>query len=89
MLREIKVKSTVFEELKKQYELAKIEEIKNMTIVNVLDPARPPVRKYHPKRATNTAIAFVLGLLGMTAWYAMKPVYEGKVRAFVDGVKGR
>lgn len=89
LLREIKVKSTVFEELKKQYELAKIEEIKNTTIVNVLDPARAPVRKYHPNRATNTVIAFLLGIVGMSVWFAMKPVYEGKVRAFIDGVMGR
>jgi tyrosine-protein kinase Etk/Wzc len=88
MMREIKVKSTVFEELKKQYELAKIEEIKNTTIVNVLDTARAPVRKYHPSRATNTAIAFVLGLIGMSIWFAAKPVYEGKVRAFWEGVTG-
>jgi len=89
MLREIKVKSTVYEELKKQFELAKIEEIKNVSIVNVLDEARAPVRKEHPKRATNTVIAFLLGLFGTSTWYAMKPVYEGKVRAFVAGVKGR
>jgi capsular polysaccharide biosynthesis protein len=46
------------------------------------------VRKEHPKRATNTVIAFFLGLFGMSAWYAMKPVYEGRVRTFVAGVKG-
>jgi uncharacterized protein involved in exopolysaccharide biosynthesis len=87
LLREIKVKSTVYEELKKQYELSKIEEIKNTTIVNVLDAARPPVKKEHPKRATNTVIAFILGLMGMGAWYSLKPVYEGRVRAFMAGVK--
>ncbi len=89
MLREIKVKSTIYEELKKQYELAKIDEIKNISIVNVLDGARAPVRKEHPKRATNTVIAFLLGLFGMSAWYAMKPVYEGRVRTFIAGVKGK
>jgi tyrosine-protein kinase Etk/Wzc len=88
LLREIKVKSTVYEELKKQFELAKIEEIKNTTIVNVLDPARAPVKKEHPKRATNTAIAFVLGLVVMTGWYSMKPVYEGRVKGFIAGIKG-
>ena len=53
------VKSTIAIELKKQYELAKIEEIKNISIVNVLDPARPPVKKERPKRATNAALAFL------------------------------
>jgi len=87
MIREVTVKSTIYVELKKQYELAKIDEIKNITMVNVLDVARPPVRKEHPKRATNTAIGFLLGLFGMSAWYAMRPVYEGKFRIFIAGVK--
>jgi tyrosine-protein kinase Etk/Wzc len=87
MLREIKVKSTIYEELKKQFELAKIEEIKNTSIVNVLDPARAPVRKERPKRATNTAIAFLLGLFGMSAWYTLKPMYAGKIREFMAGLK--
>lgn len=89
LMREVTVKSTIVVELKKQYELAKIEEIKNITIVNVLDEARPPVKKEHPKRATNAAIAFALVLLGMGVYYAMKPEYEPKVREFIRGVKGR
>jgi uncharacterized protein involved in exopolysaccharide biosynthesis len=89
LLREVQVKSTIYVELKKQYELAKIDEIKNITIVNVLDEARPPVRKEHPKRATNTVLAFLLGLFGTSAWFAMRPVYEGKIRAFIAGIQGR
>jgi uncharacterized protein involved in exopolysaccharide biosynthesis len=89
LMREVTVKSTIVVELKKQYELAKIEEIKNITIVNVLDEARPPVKKEHPKRATNAAIAFALVLLGMGVYYAMKPEYEPKAREFIRGVTGR
>ncbi len=85
--RELIVKSTIVVELKKQYELAKIEEIKNITIVNVLDEARAPVKKERPKRATNAAIAFVLVFLGMGGYYAMKPAYEPRVREFLSGVK--
>jgi uncharacterized protein involved in exopolysaccharide biosynthesis len=89
LIREVQVKSTIYVELKKQYELAKIDEIKNISIVNVLDEARAPVRKEHPKRATNTVLAFLLGLAGMSAWYSMKPVYAGKLRAFVTALKGK
>lgn len=87
LLREVTVKSTITVELKKQYELAKIEEIKNIAIVNVLDPARPPVKKERPKRATNTALAFLLVLGGMGTWYAMKPVWGEKAAAFMRQVK--
>jgi len=88
LMREGEVKQAIYIELRKQYELSKIEEIKNITIVNVLDPARAPVRKERPKRATNAAIAFVLCFVGMSAYYAMLPVYGGKVKSFVKGVRG-
>jgi uncharacterized protein involved in exopolysaccharide biosynthesis len=73
LLREVTVKSTVFVELKKQYELARIEEIKNLTVVNVLDEARPPVRKEHPKRATNTALTMLFAFLCGSAYYGLRP----------------
>ncbi len=88
LIRDVTVKSTIYVELKKQYELAKIEEIKNITIVNVLDAARAPVRKERPKRATNTAIAFLLTFVGMSTYYAMLPVYGDRVKGFVKGVRG-
>lgn len=86
--REVTVKSAIFLELKKQLELARIEEIKNLSIVNVLDSARAPVRKERPKRATNTVLAFLVTILAVGSYYSLKPVYEEKVRAFVKGVGG-
>lgn len=59
--RDIKV--AVFVKLGRQLEIAKIEEIKNIPIINVLDPARPPVKKSYPKRAPVTLIAFVLSTI--------------------------
>lgn len=87
LLREVTVKSTIAIELKKQYELAKIDEIKNISVVNVLDPARPPVKKEHPKRATNTALAFLFSIAILGTYYAMKPAWAGKVSEFVAKVK--
>jgi uncharacterized protein involved in exopolysaccharide biosynthesis len=87
LLREVTVKSTIVIELKKQYELAKIDEIKNISVVNILDPARPPVKKERPKRATNTALAFLLTLGVLSTYYAMKPVWGGKVTDFVTAMK--
>jgi uncharacterized protein involved in exopolysaccharide biosynthesis len=81
--REVTVKSTVYIELKKQYELAKIEEIKNVTVVNVLDRGRAPVKKERPKRAINTGLAFLISLAGMSAFYALKPRYEERVRDLI------
>jgi tyrosine-protein kinase Etk/Wzc len=89
LLREVTVKSTIAIELKKQYELAKIDEIKNTSIVNVLDPARPPVKKERPKRATNTVLAFIAVMVLMSGWFATKPVWGGRVMEFWQGVTAK
>jgi uncharacterized protein involved in exopolysaccharide biosynthesis len=80
MLRDIEMKSTVFIELKKQAELARIEEIKNIAIVNVLDPARPPVERSGPQRTVNTLAAFLLTLLGGVVFVSMVARYGGRAR---------
>jgi uncharacterized protein involved in exopolysaccharide biosynthesis len=81
LIREVTVKSAIVIELKKQYELAKIDEIKNLTIVNVLDPARPAVRKESPRRAVNTILAFFAGLLGAAAWVLVDASQGDRLRA--------
>jgi hypothetical protein len=56
------------------HELAKVEEIKNIPIINVLDAARPPVKKWYPKRSFAAVLAFVLsfvvsaGFAGFGEW---------------------
>jgi uncharacterized protein involved in exopolysaccharide biosynthesis len=82
LVRDVQVNSTVFIELKKQYELAKLEEIKNMQIVNVLDPGRPAAVKIGPKRKTNAIIAFVLMLFGASAFYVLRDLYKDRIRRF-------
>lgn len=61
--RAVQINSTVFIELKKQIEIAKIEEIKNIPIINILDSARVPVQKSSPNRRSAVAIAFILSLV--------------------------
>lgn len=80
LTREVQVKATVFIELKKQYELAKLEEIKNITIVNVLDPGRPPVKKERPKRVTNSILAFAFVFCFVCGYYSVRRVYGRQLR---------
>ena len=61
--REFQIKSTIFVELKKQVEIAKIEEIKNIPIVNVLDVARVPITRSAPKRTATVIWVFSLSLV--------------------------
>jgi len=69
LIRDVQVNSTVFIELKKQYELARLEQIKDMQIVNVLDPGRTPAVKIGPKRKTNAATGLRYDLLIISIVY--------------------
>ena len=68
-LREVKVQEAIFEQLSKQYELAKINEAKDSSSVQIIDEAVPPTKKSGPKRsmiviiATFTAFIISLGII--------------------------
>ena len=50
-LRELKTQEALFEQLTKQFELAKINEARDSSSIQVLDEAVPPLRKSKPKRS--------------------------------------
>jgi uncharacterized protein involved in exopolysaccharide biosynthesis len=56
LYRQVKIQETVFEVLTKQYELAKVEEAKELPTVKVLDQARVPELKSSPKRTLMTIV---------------------------------
>jgi uncharacterized protein involved in exopolysaccharide biosynthesis len=59
-LREVKYRETLLDLLTKQYEVARIDEAKDASIIQVLDPATQPERKSWPHRAI---IVFLVTLL--------------------------
>jgi uncharacterized protein involved in exopolysaccharide biosynthesis len=87
LMREVTVKGTIDVELRKQAEIAKIEEIKQVTTINVLDEGRPPVRKERPRRATNAAIAFVLTLLAVGGYYGGRESYGEKIKGMLEELR--
>lgn len=62
-LRELKYQETIFELLSKQYELAKIDEAKDSSLIQVLDTAVPPELKSKPKRTLIVALGLLGGLI--------------------------
>jgi len=66
LMRETKIQEEVFGLLTSQYELAKIEEAKDMNTIQILDEAVPPDRKSGPKRRLivilSTLVAFFLAV---------------------------
>ncbi len=61
LIRELEVNNAMYVELKKQFEGIKIQEIRDMPVVQVLDHARIPTEKSSPNRKMIVIIAFVLG----------------------------
>src|SRR3990172_9858945 len=65
LLREGEINSTLYTELKKQFEIAKIEEIKNIPVINVMDDGRALSRKERPKRARIVLTTLFVSFLGV------------------------
>ena len=64
--RDVKYYETLFELLAKQYEMARIDEARDATVIQVLDHAITPERKSRPKRALITILtALVAGFLAV------------------------
>jgi len=83
LLRDVEINTTIFTELKKQYELAKIEELKNIPIINILDPARPAGRKYAPKRAIIVIVSTFLGFLAACGYVYYRQRYHQNVQHYL------
>lgn len=66
-MRNVKYYETIFELLAKQFELAKIDEAKNSSLIQVLDTAIPAESKFKPKRTlilvTGVFSGLVLGMI--------------------------
>jgi uncharacterized protein involved in exopolysaccharide biosynthesis len=54
--RNVEIAQSVFIELTKQYELVKLEEVKDTPVVNIMEVAEPPVKKTGPRRKVNLII---------------------------------
>ena len=60
--REVEINSTIFVELKKQLEVARVEEARTSSIVNILDTARPAYGKSGLARRYMFALFFLMVL---------------------------
>lgn len=88
LYRRTKIQEAVLETLTKQYELAKVQEAKEIPTVKVLDSANTPDKKSFPPRTLfiflGTTFAFMTAagwIFGKTAWDATDPGDPRKVFA--------
>jgi uncharacterized protein involved in exopolysaccharide biosynthesis len=76
-LRDVKYYETIFDLLARQYEVAKVDEARQGTTIQVVDRATVPDKKTSPKRALIVAGAAAAGLILSTIWAF---VSEGWIR---------
>ncbi|MFP5226210.1 MAG: GumC family protein [Acidobacteriota bacterium] len=66
-LRDVKYYETIFDILARQFEIAKLDEAKEGSLIQVVDPAIPPDKKSFPKRSlivlVSTLAGFFIGVL--------------------------
>jgi len=94
LYRRTKIEEAVFEALTKQYEMAKVQEAKEIPSVRVLDPANYPERHATPRRlfiifagALFSLAAAIAWVLGQSAWQEIDPRDRRKilVQNIMDG----
>lgn len=95
--RDVKYRETVYELLANQYELAKVDEAKNSSMIQVLDMAVQPERKSNPNRTRmvieGALVGFFLAVLWSFAWEAIKkaksdPEHAERMALFRRALKG-
>lgn len=72
LYRQTKIEETVYELLTQQYELAKIQEAKEIPAVKVFDPAELPEKKSFPPRALIGLLGMLTAFLGACTWILAK-----------------
>jgi capsule polysaccharide export protein KpsE/RkpR len=67
LYREVQVQETVFELLTQQYELARIQEAKDVPVVSVIDAPDVPEKKFFPPRLLLTMLLALISIGGAAA----------------------
>ena len=67
-LRDVKYNETIFELLAKQFEIAKIDEARQGSVVQLVDKAIPPDKKSSPKRLLIVACSAIAGFVLAIFW---------------------
>lgn len=76
LYRQTKIEETVYELLTQQYEIAKVQEAKEIPSVKVLDPAMVPTKKSFPPRAMLIILGTMLGISIAMTWIVAKARWD-------------
>lgn len=81
LLRDVKYYEMLYELLAKQYEFSRLEEAKDPSIIQVLDPAIAPERKFKPKRMFIVLLATAFAFFGALAWAFVRDAKQRALRS--------
>jgi uncharacterized protein involved in exopolysaccharide biosynthesis len=76
LYRRTRVQEAVYESLTKEYELAKVQEVKEIPTVKVLDSPNIPERKSYPPRTLIVFLGMTLGFVAATTWVFGKKAWD-------------
>jgi uncharacterized protein involved in exopolysaccharide biosynthesis len=76
LFRQTKIQETVYELLTQQYELAKVQEAKEIPTVKVLDPAIVPTKRSFPPRLVIMLLGTMLGVIMAMTWILGKTQWD-------------
>jgi uncharacterized protein involved in exopolysaccharide biosynthesis len=76
LYRRTKIKEAVYETLTQEYELARVQEVKEEPSVKVLDVARVPQKKSFPPRGQIIALGFFLSQIAAMFWVVARGSWE-------------
>jgi capsule polysaccharide export protein KpsE/RkpR len=76
LYRQTKIQETVYELLTQQYELAKVQEAKEVPSVKVLDAAVVPTKKSFPPRLLLTVAGTAFAFLAVCAWILARQAWS-------------
>jgi len=87
LMREMQINSTMYIELKKQYELVKIEEIRTTPIINVMDYARAATSKERPKRRNIVLVSFMLAFVGSGSYRFIEKKFGKSIQGWYKKIR--
>lgn len=70
--REFKYQETLFELFSRQFELARLDESKDGTLIQVVDVATPAEKKTRPRRALIAAVSTLVSALLLVVWILLR-----------------
>jgi uncharacterized protein involved in exopolysaccharide biosynthesis len=69
LMRTVEIDQAVYIELKKNYEIVKLEVVKTTPVINILQQAYPPFKKYKPSRLLMLIIALFVTVSLLIAYF--------------------